>query len=100
MVFKYVYITTCYLPKSDKGNNKDTPTYNNFFQVNFLHERKPIWGDKAGLRLACIERCVPGHTNLDGRVAYNPRDLENIPKWTISQCNAWLDKRCSGAAKQ
>lgn len=66
----------------------------------FPPRKKPIWGDKADLLLACIDRCVPGHTNLDGRVAYNPRDLENIPKWTISQCNAWLDKRCSGAASQ
>jgi hypothetical protein len=45
-VFKHVHITTCYLPKSDKGNNKDTPTYNDFFQGNFLHARNPFGGIK------------------------------------------------------
>ena len=58
--------------------------------------KRPLWEDLAGLQLACIERCVPGHTNLDGRLAYNPADLQKFPKMTIAQCNAWLDERCEG----
>ena len=58
--------------------------------------KKPLWEDLAGLQLACIERCVPGHTNLDGRLAYNPADLNKFPTMTIAQCNAWLDARCEG----
>ena len=58
--------------------------------------KKPLWEDLAGLQLACIERCVPGHTNLDGRLAYNPADLNKFPTMTTAQCNAWLDARCEG----
>jgi len=58
--------------------------------------KKPLWEDLAGLRLACIERCVPGHTDLDGRPAYKAGDIGKIGRMTIAGCNAWLDRRCAG----
>ena len=58
--------------------------------------KKPMWEDKAGLQRACLERCVPGVTNLDGRLSYRPGDLTAIPKMTIPKLNAWLDQRCEG----
>jgi hypothetical protein len=58
--------------------------------------KNPVWEDLASLRLACLERCVPGSTTLDGRLAYKPKDLDKIPKMTVTQCNAWLDQRCEG----
>jgi hypothetical protein len=58
--------------------------------------KKPLWEDQAGLRLACIERCVPGHTDLDGRPAYKAGDIRKIGRMTIAACNAWLDRRCAG----
>jgi hypothetical protein len=60
------------------------------------NRKKPQWEDLAGLRLACVARCVPGHKNLDGHPAYKPGDVGQIAKMTISQCNAWLDQRCAG----
>ncbi len=50
--------------------------------------KKPIWEDLTSLQQACLDRCVPGSTTLDGRYAYKPKDLEKIPKMTIAQCNA------------
>jgi hypothetical protein len=58
--------------------------------------KKPVWEDLTSLQQACLDRCVPGSTTLDGRLAYKPKDLEKIPKMTIAQCNAWLDQRCEG----
>ena len=58
--------------------------------------KKPIWEDLAALRLACLERCVPGLTTLDGLPAYKVEDLERIPNMTIAQCNAWLNERFEG----
>ena len=58
--------------------------------------KKPIWEDKAGLVRACLERCVPGVTNLDGSLAYRAGDLTKIPKMSIPKLNAWLDQRCEG----
>jgi hypothetical protein len=58
--------------------------------------KKPIWEDLAGLRRACLERCVPGVTNLDGRLSFKQSDLTAIPRMTVAQCNAWLDQRCEG----
>lgn len=58
--------------------------------------KKPVWADLPSLQQACLDRCVPGSTTLDGRSAYKPIDLEKIPKMTIAQCNAWLDQRCEG----
>jgi hypothetical protein len=34
--------------------------------------KKPVWENKAGLRLACLKRCVPGIRTLDGPPAYDP----------------------------
>jgi hypothetical protein len=59
--------------------------------------KKTLWEDLPGLRLACLERCVPGHTTLDGRLAYHENDLNKIPRMTIAQCMAWLDQRCEGS---
>ncbi len=39
--------------------------------------------DKAGLVRACLERCVPGVTNLDGSLSYRAGDLTAIPKMSI-----------------
>ena len=58
--------------------------------------KKPVWENLTSLQRACLDRCVPGSTTLDGRPAYKPKDLEKIPKMTIAQCNAWLDQRCEG----
>ena len=58
--------------------------------------KKPIWEDLAALRLACLERCVPGLTTLDGLPAYKVEDLDRIPNMTIAQCNAWLNERFEG----
>jgi hypothetical protein len=58
--------------------------------------KKPMWEDKAALQRACLERCVPGVTNLDGRLSYRPGDLTAIPKMSIAKLNAWLDQRCEG----
>ena len=55
-----------------------------------------MWEDKAALERACLERCVPGVTNLDGRLSYRPGDLTAIPKMSIAKLNAWLDQRCEG----
>jgi hypothetical protein len=65
--------------------------------VKVPRRKKTLWEDLPGLRLACLERCVPGHTTLGGRLAYNPNeDLYKIPRMTIAQCIAWLDQRCEG----
>ena len=58
--------------------------------------KKPIWEDLAGLRRACLDRCVPGSTNLDGSLAFKPADLHAIPKMSVAKCEAWLDQRCDG----
>jgi hypothetical protein len=58
--------------------------------------KKPRWEDKAGLIRACLERCVPGTTNLDGSLSYRAGDLTAIPKMSIAKLNAWLDQRCEG----
>ena len=58
--------------------------------------KKPMWEDKAGLQRACLERCVPGVTNLDGSLSYRAGDLTAIPKMSIAKLNAWLDRRCDG----
>ena len=58
--------------------------------------KKPVWENLTSLQRACLDRCVPGSTTLDGRPAYKPKDLDKIPKMTIAQCNAWLDQRCEG----
>ena len=58
--------------------------------------KKPMWEDKAALQRACLERCVPGVRNLDGRLSYRPGDLTAIPKMSIPKLNAWLDQRCEG----
>jgi hypothetical protein len=55
-----------------------------------------MWEDKAGLIRACLERCVPGTTNLDGSLSYRAGDLTAIPKMSIAKLNAWLDQRCEG----
>jgi hypothetical protein len=61
--------------------------------------KKPMWEDKAGLQRACLERCVPGVTNLDGSLSYRPADLTAIPKMSIAKLNAWLDQRCEGITR-
>ena len=58
--------------------------------------KKPIWEDKAGLRLACLKSCVPGLRTLDGRPAYDPEDVERIKRMTVTQCEAWLNARFEG----
>ena len=58
--------------------------------------KKPIWGDKAGLRLACLKRFVPGLRTLDGRPAYDLEDVERIKTMTVTQCEAWLSARFEG----
>ena len=58
--------------------------------------KKPLWEDLAGLRRACLERCVPGSTNLDGSLAFKPADLTAIPKMSVAKCEAWLNQRCDG----
>ena len=58
--------------------------------------KKPRWEDLAGLRRACLERCVPGSTNLDGSLAFKPADLLAIPRMSVAKCEAWLDQRCDG----
>ncbi len=55
-----------------------------------------MWENQAGLRLACLERCVPGCTDLDGRSAYKAGDIRKIGRMTIAACSAWLDRRCAG----
>ena len=58
--------------------------------------KKPLWEDLTGLRRACLERCVPGSTNLDGSLAFKQSDLTVIPRMSVAKCNAWLDQRCEG----
>jgi hypothetical protein len=58
--------------------------------------KKPLWEDLTGLRRACLERCVPGSTNLDGSLAFKQSDLTAIPRMIVAKCNAWLDQRCEG----
>jgi hypothetical protein len=58
--------------------------------------KKPVWEDKAGLRLACMKRCVPDLRTLDGRPAYDPEDVERLKTMTVTQCEAWLSARFEG----
>jgi hypothetical protein len=58
--------------------------------------KKPIWEDKAGLRLPFLKRCVPGLRTLNGRPAYDPEDVERIKTMTVTQCEAWLSARFEG----
>ena len=58
--------------------------------------KKPVWGDLAGLRQACLERCVPGVTNKDGHDAYNVRDKTKLKTMNTTACEAWLNQRTEG----
>jgi len=58
--------------------------------------KKPTWENLAGLRLACLERCVEGVTNKDGRDAYNPLDKLKILEMNTKACVAWLNERTEG----
>ena len=58
--------------------------------------KKPSWDNLAGLRLACLERCVEGVTNKDGRDAYNPLDKLKILEMNTKACVAWLNERTEG----
>ena len=58
--------------------------------------KKPAWENLDGLRLACLERCVEGVTNKDGRNAYNPLDKLKIPEMNTKACVAWLNERTEG----
>jgi hypothetical protein len=58
--------------------------------------KKPVWENLAGLRLACLEKCVEGVTNKDGRDAYNPHDKEKILGMNTKACVAWLNERTEG----
>ena len=62
----------------------------------FSARKKPVWENLAGLRLACIERCVPGVSNKDGRDAYDPRDKEKLLHMNTKACVAWLNERTDG----
>ncbi len=53
-------------------------------------------GDLAGLRQACLERCVPGVTNKDGHDAYNVRDKTKLNTMNSTACEAWLNQRTEG----
>ncbi len=50
--------------------------------------KKPVWENLHGLREACLQRCVPGVTNKDGKDAYDPRDIVAIPSMNTKAC--WL----------
>jgi hypothetical protein len=65
-------------------------------QGTFSARKKPVWENLAGLRLACIERCVPGVTNKDGRDAYDPRDKDKLLEMNTKACVAWLNERTDG----
>ena len=58
--------------------------------------KKPVWENLEGLRLACLERCVPGVTNKDGRDAYDPRDKQKLLEMNTKACVAWLNERTEG----
>ena len=58
--------------------------------------KKPTWDNLAGLRSACLERCVEGVTNKDGRDAYNPLDKLKILEMNTKACVAWLNERTEG----
>ena len=59
--------------------------------------KKPVWENLHGLREACLQRCVPGVTNKDGKDAYDPRDIVAIPSMNTKACEAWLNERTEGA---
>jgi hypothetical protein len=61
--------------------------------------KKPTWDNLAGLRLACLERCVEGVTNKDGRDAYNPLDKLKILEMNTKACVAWLNERTEGTGR-
>ena len=68
----------------------------NKLQGKIPKRKKPVWGDLAGLRKACLERCVPGVTNKDGHDAYNVRDKTKLNTMNTTACEAWLNQRTEG----
>ncbi len=56
-----------------------------------------VWENLHGLWEACLQRCVPGVTNKDGKDAYDPRDIVAIPSMSTKACEAWLNERTEGA---
>ena len=68
----------------------------NKLQGKIPKRKKPVWGDLAGLRKACLERCVPGVTNKDGHDAYNVRDKTKLNTMNTTACEAWLNQRTDG----
>jgi len=68
----------------------------NKLQGKIPKRKKPVWGDLAGLRQACLERCVPGVTNKDGHDAYNVRDKTKLNTMNTTACEAWLNQRTEG----
>ncbi len=63
---------------------------------SFPARKKPAWENLQGLRQACLDRCVQGVTNKDGKDAYDPLDIGKIPKMNIKACEAWLNERTEG----
>ena len=68
----------------------------NKLQGKVPKRKKPVWGDLAGLRQACLERCVPGVTNKDGHDAYDARDKTKLNTMNSTACEAWLNQRTDG----
>ena len=68
----------------------------NKLQGKVPKRKKPVWGDLAGLRQACLKRCVPGVTNKDGHDAYNLRDKTKLKTMNTTACEAWLNQRTEG----
>ena len=68
----------------------------NKLQGKVPKRKKPVWGDLAGLRQACLDRCVPGVTNKDGQDAYNVRDKTRFKSMNSTACEAWLNQRTEG----
>ena len=68
----------------------------NKLQGKVPKRKKPVWADLAGLRQACLDRCVPGVTNKDGQDAYNVRDKTRFKTMNSTACEAWLNQRTEG----